>query len=319
VRHAVPLLLLLAACADAPPLRTAEGFAGAEVSPPRPMPSVTLVNARGDSVALPSLVGDGVTLLFFGYMNCPDICPVHLANIAAVLHKLPDEVQREVRVVFVTTDPERDTFPRLEQWVRGFDRRFVALTGDTAQIHAAERALGLGIEVRDSSVTVAGAYALQHASQIIAFTRDGLARVQYPFGTRQRDWAADLPLLLAHGADDAELRLDRLAVRAAPVAATVAGVYFTLALGDDAAPDTLVAVASPEAERSAMHGAGMTPMAALPIAPGGVVRFMPGGAHGMLTRASGIAPGDSLTITLRFASGRVLTRRVAVTPVGSDD
>lgn len=315
----MPLLLLLAACADAAPLRTAEGFAGAEVSPPRPMPAVTLVDARGDSVALPSLVGDGVTLLFFGYMNCPDICPVHLANIAAVLHKLPDAVQREVRVVFVTTDPERDTFPRLAQWVRGFDRRFMALTGDTAQIHAAERALGLGIEVRDSSVAVAGAYALQHASQVIAFTRDGMARVQYPFGTRQRDWAADLPRLLAYGADDTGLRLEGLAVRAAPAAATVAAVYFTLTPGDEAAADTLVAVAALEADSSAMHGAGMAPMAALPIAPGEPVRFTPGGAHGMLMRSRGIAPGDSVTLTLRFASGRVLTRRVVVTPVGSDD
>jgi protein SCO1 len=319
VRHAVPLVLLLAACADPAPRRTAEGFAGAEVAPPRPMPNVTLVDARGDRVALPSLVGDGVTLLFFGYMNCPDICPVHLANIAAVLHKLPDEVQREVRVVFVTTDPERDTFPRLEQWVRGFDRRFMALTGDTAAIHAAERALGLGIEVRDSSVTVAGAYALQHASQVIAFTRDGLARVQYPFGTRQRDWAADLPLLLAHGADDTGLRLEQVAVRAAPAAATVAAVYFSVTLGDDASADTLVAVASPDADSSAMHGPGMTPLAAVPIAPGGTIAFVPGGAHGMLTRARGLAPGDSITLTFRFTSGRSLTRRVAITPVGSDD
>lgn len=315
----MPLLLLLAACADAAPLRTAEGFAGAEVVPPRAMPAVTLVDARGDSVALPSLVGDRVTLLFFGYMNCPDICPVHLANIAAVLHKLPDEVRRDVRVVFVTTDPERDTFPRLDQWVKGFDRRFVALTGDTAQIHAAERALGLGIEVRDSSVTVAGAYALQHASQVIAFTRDGLARVQYPFGTRQRDWAADLPRLLAYGVDDTGLRLEGLAVRAAPVAATVAAVHFTLTLGDDAATDTLVAVASPDVDAGAMHGPGMTPLSAVPLAPGATVRFASGATHGMLTRAAGIAPGDSLTVTLRLASGRVLTRRVAVTPVGGDD
>lgn len=312
-------MLLLAACADPASFKTAEGFAGAEVTPPRPMPAVALVDARGDSVSLPSLVGDGVTLLFFGYMNCPDICPVHLANIAAVLHKLPDAVQREVRVVFVTTDPARDTFPQLAQWVRGFDRRFLALTGDTASIHAAERALGLGIAVRDSSVTVAGAYALQHASQVIAFTRDGMARVQYPFGTRQRDWAADLPRLLAYGADDTGLALAEVAVRVAPAAATVAGVYFTLTLGDAAAPDTLVAVASPDADSSAMHGPGMTPLAVVPIAPGGTIAFTPGGAHGMLSVGRGIAPGDSVTLTFRLASGRVLTRRVAVTRVGPDD
>jgi cytochrome oxidase Cu insertion factor (SCO1/SenC/PrrC family) len=79
--------------------------------------------------------------------------------------------------------------------VRQFDRRFVGLTGSDSLLGEAQRALGVqpafGSDSSDSS------YLVQHAGQVIAFDRDGLARVQYPFGTRQRDWARDLPRLVA--------------------------------------------------------------------------------------------------------------------------
>jgi cytochrome oxidase Cu insertion factor (SCO1/SenC/PrrC family) len=71
----------------------------------------------------------------------------------------------------------------------------VGLTGPDSLIAAAERALGVFAAVVDSANS--RGYLVQHAGQVIAFTRDGMARVQYPFGTRQRDWARDLPKLLA--------------------------------------------------------------------------------------------------------------------------
>jgi protein SCO1/2 len=176
------------------------GFVGAEVITPRPMPDVVLTDAQGQPFDLAKATRGKVALLFFGYMRCPDICPVHLANIAAVLDKLPDEVRREIVTLFVTVDPARDTMPVLAQWVAGFDPTFIALTGPDSVIRAAELAAGLLTAERDSVTPGAsGAYSVGHASQVIAHTRDGLGRVQYPFGTRQRDWAHDLPRLVAYG------------------------------------------------------------------------------------------------------------------------
>ncbi|HJU73814.1 MAG TPA: SCO family protein, partial [Gemmatimonadaceae bacterium] len=135
-----------------------------------------------------------VALLFFGYTNCPDVCPLHMANIAAVLAKMPWEERNAVRVVFVTTDPERDTPERLQRWLGAFDPAFVGLHGPRASVAQLERSLGLSPAVRGSDT--AGSYSVSHAAQVIAFGRDNIARVAYPFGTRQEDWAHDLPRLV---------------------------------------------------------------------------------------------------------------------------
>lgn len=188
------LCLMLVACNSTPPLRSPSGYSGAEMPVPLPMPELVFTDADGAPYHLADETRGKVALVFFGYTNCPDICPVHLANIAAVLHKLPDEIRRDVAVIFITTDPARDSLPRLRQWVRQFDRGFVGLTGSDSLIVAAEQLLGVTPAMADSSTS--SGYLVQHAGQVIAFTRDGMARVQYPFGTRQRDWARDLPRLL---------------------------------------------------------------------------------------------------------------------------
>ena len=133
---------------------------------------LVFTDAEGAPYHLTEATRGKVALVFFGYTNCPDICPVHLANIAAVLGKLPDEVQRDVTVIFITTDPARDSLPRLRQWVRQFDRRFVGLTGPDSVIVAAERALGVIPAVADSS-RANREYLVQHAGQVIV--ADGTA------------------------------------------------------------------------------------------------------------------------------------------------
>ncbi len=197
----LPLVLLvgLMACGEQTdrPL-SPSGFVGAEVLTPRPLPDITLTDHLGAPFHLADATRGKVTLLFFGYMHCPDICPVHLANIAAVLDKLPDEEQRQIAVIFVTVDPARDTMPDLYRWVTGFHPSFIALTGSDSLIQAAQVASGLLVAQRDTVAANAGAaYLVGHAASVIAHTRDGIGRVQYPFGTRQRDWAHDLPRLIA--------------------------------------------------------------------------------------------------------------------------
>lgn len=143
-----------------------------------------------------------LALLFFGYTHCPDACPVHLANLAAVLDDLSFTDRHRVRVVFVTTDPARDDPRRIRTWLGRFDRRFTGLRG---RVEDVDRILsGLGLPSVAAGVPDAdGEYVVGHAAQVLAFTPDGLLRATYPFGTRQTDWAHDLPRLLHVNPDEA--------------------------------------------------------------------------------------------------------------------
>ena len=158
-------------------------------------PDLMLTDTRGQPYDFRRETAGYLTLLYFGYTNCPDVCPIHMANLGAVIPTLPPDVQERIRVVFVTTDPARDTPERLKTWLHNFSDAFVGLTGDTATINAAQRALFLppsAIGPPDST----GSYLVGHAAAVIAFTPDDSARVRYPFGVRQADWAHDLPRLL---------------------------------------------------------------------------------------------------------------------------
>ena len=174
------------------------GFAGTELATALRKPDYQFRDSHGHPFRLDSATAGKVTLLMFGYTNCPDVCPVHLANLAAVLDKMPDEVQRQVVVVFVSIDPARDSLPALNAWVKGFDPDFVGLTGPDSAVAAVQRGLRLPPALPGDR-RAGGAYTVGHASEVIAFTRDGWGRVAYPFGTRQKEWAHDLPLLVAYG------------------------------------------------------------------------------------------------------------------------
>lgn len=196
-RAALCLIAGTLACrgkADAP--LSPRGFLGSELATPVAKPGATFTDSRGLPFQFDSATHDKVVLVVFGYTNCPDICPVHLANLAAVLDKMPDSVQNHVAVVFITTDPARDSPLVLDQWVHGFDPGFIGLTATDSVIAAAQRDAGEFATVKGSP-DAKGAYPVGHAAQVIAYTRDGMGRVAYPPGTRQRDWAHDLPLLVA--------------------------------------------------------------------------------------------------------------------------
>ncbi len=192
---AVCLAMLVVCCkpADSGGFNPA-GLAGPQLSPPLAKPHAVFTSTEGMPFDLQKETEGYVTLLFFGYTHCPDVCPVHLANIAAALGKLSPEVNNAVKVVFVTTDPARDTPQVMRTWLDRFDRRFIGLTGDTATIADAMRQLKLGQTVREPGPTDS-TYTVGHAAIVLAFTRDNFAHVVYPFGIRQADWARDLVLL----------------------------------------------------------------------------------------------------------------------------
>jgi len=171
---------------------------GVTQEPPQPKPNLVLTTTEGKPFDLRKETKGMLTLVFFGYTNCPDVCPVHTANISKVLKSLPNEVSSKVRFVFITTDPERDTPEVLGKWLASFDAGFIGLTGTREQILAAQQIAQVMPAIREvPDSTKPSQYFVGHAGQVIAFTPDDdLAHIVYPFGVRQMDWANDLPILV---------------------------------------------------------------------------------------------------------------------------
>lgn len=170
---------------------------GWTVGAPTAKPGIVLTATDGKAFDLRKETAGKVTLLFFGYTTCPDVCPVHMANLAGALKRVDPKDRARVRVVFVTTDPARDTLPALRAWLDHFDSSFVGLWGTDDQILQAERALGLPPAIKEKTEDGSlGGYGVGHAAQVIAFTPDDTARFAYPGGVTQDDWAHDIPLLV---------------------------------------------------------------------------------------------------------------------------
>jgi protein SCO1/2 len=199
-RRLAPALLLVAlalgsACKPAEPKSfNPEGLSGPKPNPPIPKPEFVLTDTDGKPYDFQKETNGKITLLFFGYTNCPDVCPVHLTNIAAALQTLSPEVNQAIKVVFVTTDPARDTPEVMRKWLDHFNPAFVGLRGDTTTVAAIMQQTKVGPILVEQGPKP-GSYGIGHSTLVLAFTRDNLAHVFYPFGIRQSDWAKDLQLL----------------------------------------------------------------------------------------------------------------------------
>jgi protein SCO1/2 len=169
-------------------------YHGGLVTPPLPKPKFTLTDTSGAPFDFWLETQKYVTLLFFGYTHCPDECPLHMANIASSLQQVSPEVGEQVKVIFVTTDPTRDSASVLRVWLDNFDRRFIGLTGGEAAIAAAERAAHIPLASKTEHTHQD--YGVNHASFVLAYTKDNKAHVIYPGGVTAADWAQDLPLLV---------------------------------------------------------------------------------------------------------------------------
>lgn len=170
-------------------------FAGREMPEPSPKPEIVLTDTNGDPFDLVAETEGTVTFLYFGYTFCPDICPVHMAQLSEILAQ-PDST-KNVRVVFVTVDPDRDTPEVLRSYLDKFDRSFIGLTGTPEEIEQAQIMAGVMPAVLDEpNPNDPDDYTVGHAAQVIAYAPNGLNYTQYPFGTRQSQFAHDLPILL---------------------------------------------------------------------------------------------------------------------------
>lgn len=305
--------------ADAPPTAddSTEGWHGALLGEPQPRPDFSLTDTEGRPYDFRAETGGRLTLLFFGYTSCPDVCPIHMATLSSALEQpgMPDPV-----VVFVTTDPERDTPERLRSWLDNFGTGFVGLTGTPEQIAAAEDAAGVARSIVAPETASDDDYEVGHAAQIIAYTPDDQAHLQYPFGVRRQDWTADLPRMVEMWGEPV------VAVDGAWAAADdrITAVYLTI---ENAGPDDrLIGAETEVADEVTMMGPGV----AMPAgggsgtAPGdaddagdaetavdvevaaGTTALEPGGTHMMLELTRALVPGEQISLRLTFAGAGVI-------------
>ncbi|MFJ9979433.1 SCO family protein [Streptomyces cyaneofuscatus] len=168
-------------------------YRGTETSTPFTKPALVLDGPGGKPFDLREQTTGRTVLLFFGYSNCPDICPTTLGDVAQALDKQPRQVRDKTQVVFITTDPERDTPASLDTWLDAFSPSFTGLSGDLDQVKKA--ALKVGIAIEDPKKHHDGTVTSDHGAQVLAFTPDGKGSVVYTGGTTIDDFAHDLPLL----------------------------------------------------------------------------------------------------------------------------
>ncbi len=181
------------------PARAAPGKAdyhGGLVSPPLPKPKFTLTDTSGTAFDFDAKTRGYVTFLFFGYAQCPDMCPLQMYMIADALGKLPPATAGQFKVVFVTTDPAHDTPQVLRMYLDRFNKRFIGLTGSEEAIKAAQVAANLP-PAKKGTVRPDGNYEVGHSAFVLAYTKDNLAHVIYPVGLKSEDWVHDLPFLVS--------------------------------------------------------------------------------------------------------------------------
>ena len=169
-------------------------YAGAEPAKPYQMPDVTLTSTNDRDFNLRSDTGYPVTLFFYGYTHCPDVCPLVMNDLTAAILKLPDDVRAETQLIFVTTDPVRDTPDVLRDYLDHYNADFVGLTGRLGDIVAASDAMGVAIEGKHK--LPGGGYDVGHGAQVIGFHGDQ-APVIWTEGTPVDDIVSDIEKLAA--------------------------------------------------------------------------------------------------------------------------
>jgi protein SCO1/2 len=115
---------------------------------PLALPAFSLESASGGTFSNSDL-REHFTLLFFGFTNCPDICPLTLAALAAAYSELETSAIPLPQVVFVSVDPNRDTAEQITSYLQNFEPRFTGATGDRASLDPLLRALGVTVMIQE--------------------------------------------------------------------------------------------------------------------------------------------------------------------------
>ncbi|MCZ2804423.1 SCO family protein [Modestobacter sp. VKM Ac-2983] len=160
---------------------------GIQLVDPYQKPDFTLTDTAGASFDFAEQTADGPTLLFFGFTHCPDICPTTMADVMLALGEVDPAVAEQTSVVFVTTDPARDTPEVLREYLDRFDAGlpadFIGLTGDQEQIEQAQLAAGIPVAQNGGE---------SHSALLLLYGTDGEADVAFDSANTARDIALEL-------------------------------------------------------------------------------------------------------------------------------
>jgi protein SCO1/2 len=158
-------------------------------------PDLVLTDTHGKKYDLREETAGRPTLVYFGYTHCPDICPLTMNNLAVAKKQLPKAQQDRLRIVFVTTDPGRDTPAELGKWLKGIDSQIIGLTGDFATIQAGARTVGISIEPTHKDKN--GKLVSVHGTQVIAFSpKTDAGYLLYGEDATVQDYTKDLPKII---------------------------------------------------------------------------------------------------------------------------
>ena len=179
---------LLAACSPEAPRFNATDVTGASWGK-----DFRLTEASGTPRQLADFRGKAV-VLFFGYTQCPDVCPTAMSKLGQVMKELGNDADR-VQVIFVTVDPERDTPELLAQYVPAFDPRFLGLYGSLAETAATAKEFKVFYQKQQGSAP--GRYTVDHTAGLYIYDPQGRLRLFVRDGEEAAKITADLKILLA--------------------------------------------------------------------------------------------------------------------------
>ena len=128
----------------------------------------TLIDVNNEVITESSFEGP-LTAIFFGFTNCPDICPMTLNNLDLVINNLDDKKKNKLKIFFVSIDPERDTPEIIKEYLNSFDNKMYGITGDPKKIFLMSQSWGV---MSEKIFTGEGEYLINHSSSIILL-KDG--------------------------------------------------------------------------------------------------------------------------------------------------
>ncbi|WP_198116584.1 SCO family protein [Massilia rhizosphaerae] len=189
---ACALTVSLAAC-DKLPGKPKVSFQNTDVTGLDYAKGFALTDHTGKPRTLADFKGK-VVVVFFGYTQCPDVCPTTMAEMASVMQKL-GPLADQVQVLFITLDPERDTQQLLASYVPAFDKRFIGLRGTPEQ--TAKTAKEFKVFYAKVPGTDPGSYTIDHTAGSYVFDRDGRLRLFIRHGQGPDPIVHDLRQLLS--------------------------------------------------------------------------------------------------------------------------
>jgi protein SCO1/2 len=191
------LAALIAACGSSGGSLTA-----VQLGQPEAIPAQTFTDTAGQPYSLQQQAKGKLTLVYFGYTNCPDVCPTTMADLGTALRSLPASVDKKVQVVFITSDPGRDTPSKIKSWLGHFDsgvaNPFVGLRTTVPEVDAFGKKLGIPLEPpvikKDGSEDV---YEVTHGAAVLIFAPD-TGKADYTFlpGATAQQYAHDIKHLV---------------------------------------------------------------------------------------------------------------------------